>query len=106
MAAKVSIGDFAVMTGLSRKVLRLYHDIGILEPARIDVHTGYRVYDTSQVDHAQVIGRFRRALRPNTVPRITWQRRRVRLRAAIRSSPGRCPGRGPACSRIRGSPHA
>ena len=59
MGARVSIGDFAVMTSLSRKALRHYHDIGILEPAHIDAHTGYRFYDTSQVDHAHIIRRFR-----------------------------------------------
>lgn len=59
MGAQVSIGDFAVMTSLSRKALRHYHDIGILEPAHIDSHTGYRFYDTSQVDHAHIIRRFR-----------------------------------------------
>lgn len=59
MNAQVSIGDFAVMTSLSRKALRHYHDIGILEPAHIDSHTGYRFYDTSQVDHAHIIRRFR-----------------------------------------------
>lgn len=59
MGAQVSIGDFAVMTSLSRKALRHYHDIGILEPAHIDPHTGYRFYDTSQVDHAHIIRRFR-----------------------------------------------
>lgn len=59
MGAQVSIGDFAVMTSLSRKALRHYHDIGILEPAHVDSHTGYRYYDTSQVDHAHIIRRFR-----------------------------------------------
>jgi len=59
MGARVSIGDFAVMTSLSRKALRHYHDIGILEPAHIESHTGYRFYDTSQVDHAHIIRRFR-----------------------------------------------
>ena len=59
MGARVSIGDFAVMTSLSRKALRHYHDSGILEPAHIDAHTGYRFYDTSQVDHAHIIRRFR-----------------------------------------------
>ncbi|UXA18107.1 MerR family transcriptional regulator [Mycobacterium sp. SMC-4] len=59
MGARVSIGDFAVMTSLSRKALRHYHDIGILEPVHVDAHTGYRFYDTSQVDHAHIIRRFR-----------------------------------------------
>lgn len=59
VGAQVSIGDFAVMTSLSRKALRHYHDIGILEPAHVDAYTGYRFYDTSQVDHAHIIRRFR-----------------------------------------------
>ena len=59
MGAQVSIGDFAVMTSLSRKALRHYHDIGILEPAHIDPYTGFRFYDTGQVDHAHIIRRFR-----------------------------------------------
>jgi DNA-binding transcriptional MerR regulator len=59
MGAQVSIGDFSVMTGLSKKALRHYHDIGILAPAHIDEYTGYRYYDTSQVDNAHIIRRFR-----------------------------------------------
>jgi len=59
MGAQVSIGDFALMTSLSRKALRHYHDIGILEPDHVDPGTGYRFYDTSQVDHAHIIRRFR-----------------------------------------------
>ena len=48
MGVQVSIGDFAVMTSLSRKALRHYHDVGILEPTHIDPHTGYRFYDTGR----------------------------------------------------------
>ncbi len=59
MGVRVSIGDFAVMTSLSRKALRHYHDIGVLAPVHVDSHTGYRFYDTSQVDHAHIIRRFR-----------------------------------------------
>lgn len=59
MGAQVSIGDFSVMTSLSRKALRHYHDLGRLVPAHIDPHSGYRFYDTSQVDRAHIIRRFR-----------------------------------------------
>ena len=59
MGAQVSIGDFSVMTRLSRKALRHYHDVGLLEPAHVDPHSGYRFYDTSQVDRAHIIQRFR-----------------------------------------------
>jgi DNA-binding transcriptional MerR regulator len=55
----LNIGDFSRMTHLSVKALRHYHDVGILEPAAIDPHSGYRSYDTRQVTSAQVIRRLR-----------------------------------------------
>ena len=42
MASTVSVGQFATMTHLSVKTLRHYHDVGLLEPARVDEWTGYR----------------------------------------------------------------
>jgi DNA-binding transcriptional MerR regulator len=40
-------------------MLRHYHEIGLLEPADIDVDTGYRRYGTEQIVTAQIIRRFR-----------------------------------------------
>lgn len=59
MAVLLSIGEFSTMTRLSRKALRHYHELGLLEPARIDPVSGYRYYDTGQVRAAQLIRRFR-----------------------------------------------
>ena len=59
MAVLVPIGDFSRMTHLSVKALRHYHDVGILEPARVDPSSGYRYYEPAQVSTAQVILRFR-----------------------------------------------
>jgi DNA-binding transcriptional MerR regulator len=59
MTTLLSIGDFSRMTHLSVKALRHYHDTGVLEPAEIDLATGYRFYATSQVPSAQVIRRLR-----------------------------------------------
>lgn len=59
MAVQVSLGEFSLMTRLSRRALREYHDLGLLEPATVDRTTGYRYYDTSQVRTAQVIRHFR-----------------------------------------------
>lgn len=59
MAARVTIGEFSTMTRLSRKALRLYHDLGLLEPAEVDAATGYRYYDVTQVEVARLIRRFR-----------------------------------------------
>src|SRR5271156_7031124 len=59
MQASLAIGDFARATHMSVKTLRHYHRIGLLEPADVDRHTGYRRYTTAQVPIAQVIRRFR-----------------------------------------------
>ena len=48
MSTTLSIGDFSVITHLSIKTLRYYHRVGLLEPAEVDPHTGYRRY---QVEH-------------------------------------------------------
>ena len=59
MTTRLSIGDFSRMTYLSVKALRRYHDMGLLEPAHIDRHTGYRYYEASQVPIGQAVRRFR-----------------------------------------------
>ncbi|MBI9103194.1 MAG: MerR family transcriptional regulator [Spirochaetales bacterium] len=49
------IGDFAVITRLSIKVLRNYHEMGLLIPVRIIPETGYRYYDENQIQRARII---------------------------------------------------
>jgi DNA-binding transcriptional MerR regulator len=44
---------------MSVKMLRHYHQTGLLEPAAVDSYTGYRRYTTDQIPLAQVIRRFR-----------------------------------------------
>jgi DNA-binding transcriptional MerR regulator len=55
----LSIGDFSRATHLTVKTLRHYHQLGLLEPAEVDPHTGYRRYTAGQIPAAQVIRRFR-----------------------------------------------
>jgi DNA-binding transcriptional MerR regulator len=55
----LSIGDFSRATHMTVKTLRHYHQIGLLEPAEVDPHNGYRRYATGQIPVAQVIRRFR-----------------------------------------------
>jgi DNA-binding transcriptional MerR regulator len=55
----LSIGDFSRASHMTVKTLRHYHQIGLLEPAEVDPHTGYRRYATGQIPAAQVIRRFR-----------------------------------------------
>ena len=59
MVTYLSIGDFSRATHMTVKMLRHYHQIGLLEPADVDPHTGYRRYTTAQLPTAQVIRRFR-----------------------------------------------
>jgi len=59
MGGHLSIGDFSRATHMTVKTLRHYHRIGLLEPAEIDPHTGYRRYAVEQLPVAQVIRRFR-----------------------------------------------
>ncbi|MEV0400252.1 MerR family transcriptional regulator [Actinoallomurus sp. NPDC050550] len=59
MLRYLSIGDFSRATHMTVKTLRHYHRIGLLEPAAVDPHTGYRRYTPEQIPTAQVIRRFR-----------------------------------------------
>lgn len=59
MTIDLSIGDFSRMTQLSVKTLRHYHEVGLLEPDRIDSSSGYRYYAADQVPTAQVVRRLR-----------------------------------------------
>jgi DNA-binding transcriptional MerR regulator len=59
MSTTLSIGDFSLMTHLSIKTLRYYHQVGLLEPAEVDPDTGYRYYGVEQLPTAQIIQRFR-----------------------------------------------
>ncbi len=51
----LSIGRFAAASGLSRKALRLYAELGLLAPAHTDRWTGYRYYGPEQLDAARLI---------------------------------------------------
>ncbi len=55
------IGTFSATTRLSVKALRLYDEMGLLLPERVDEFTGYRYYALSQVRRAEAI-RFLRSV--------------------------------------------
>jgi DNA-binding transcriptional MerR regulator len=55
----MSIGEFARRSRLSPKALRLYDELGLLEPARVDDDSGYRYYSASQLDRARLIAALR-----------------------------------------------
>jgi len=66
MPSSFAIGDFSRATHPTVKMLRHYHETGLLEPAHIDPQTGYRRYTTDQVPVAQIIRRFRNLDMPLT----------------------------------------
>lgn len=57
----MSIGEFALNSGLSIKALRFYDERGVLPPADVDPHTGYRSYRARQLWDAATIRVLRAA---------------------------------------------
>jgi DNA-binding transcriptional MerR regulator len=53
-------GAFARASGLSRKALRLYDELGLLHPAQVDPVTSYRFYDPGQLEQARLVAWLRR----------------------------------------------
>lgn len=51
----VPIGRFSRMSRLSIKALRLYDELGLLAPARVDPASGYRYYRPGQANRAEAI---------------------------------------------------
>jgi len=50
MSAHYHIGEFADLCGVSAKTLRFYDEVGVLRPASVDPHTGYRRYAPEQLE--------------------------------------------------------
>ena len=61
---EISIGEFARRTRLSLKALRLYDDRGVLVPSRVDQTSGYRYYDTAQLEQARLVVMLRQLQMP------------------------------------------
>lgn len=61
---EVSIGEFARRSRLSIKALRLYDELGVLVPARIDEASGYRYYEVAQLERARLVAMLRQLEMP------------------------------------------
>lgn len=57
----MTIGTFSMLSGLSISTLRHYDEIGLLQPAEVHPRTGYRRYNSTQVDTARRIRLLRQA---------------------------------------------
>ena len=56
----LTIGEFSRASRLSAKALRLYDELGLLRPARVDPLSGYRFYAPGQLDRARLVAWLRR----------------------------------------------
>jgi len=64
MRDRLSIGEFAKLTGLTPRALRFYDEAGLLRPDETDPDTGYRYYRHEQAEEAERV----RLLRSLDVP--------------------------------------
>jgi len=55
----MGIGEFARLSRLSPKALRLYDELELLPPARVDLDSGYRWYSCGQLDQARLVASLR-----------------------------------------------
>jgi serine/threonine protein phosphatase PrpC len=58
--ALLTIGAFAKASRLSPKALRLYDELGLLQPVEVDPASGYRFYDPAQLARARLVAWLRR----------------------------------------------
>lgn len=58
-ASQMTIGAFASASRLSLKALRLYDELGLLPPERVEESSGYRYYHARQLPQARLIGLLR-----------------------------------------------
>ncbi|MFI7410215.1 MerR family transcriptional regulator [Streptomyces sp. NPDC049627] len=56
----LTIGAFAKASRLSPKALRLYDELELLKPRRVDPDTGYRYYAVEQLERARLVAWLRR----------------------------------------------
>jgi DNA-binding transcriptional MerR regulator len=61
---EISIGEFARRSRLSLKALRLYDERGVLVPARVDRASGYRYYNSAQLEEARLVVMMRQLQLP------------------------------------------
>ena len=69
---ELSIGEFARWSRLPVSTLRYYHEIGVLLPARVDASSGYRYYESDQLETASLISDLRQiGMPPSEIAAVT-----------------------------------
>lgn len=78
MTTHVTIGEFARLTHRSVKTFHHYHQVGLLEPARVVTGSGYRGTPWDQVPEAHLIRRLRALDMPLAEVRVLLRSRDMR----------------------------
>jgi protein phosphatase len=97
----MGIGEFAGRSRLSAKALRLYDELGLLPPARVDEASGYRFYEPGQLKQARLIAALRQLQVPLAEIKAILPLEPVRAAESARSGPQPRPSTRPAVP----SPH-
>ena len=86
--AVLTIGEFARASRLSPKALRLYDELGLLIPARVDPVSGYRLYERGQLERARLVAWLRRLGMPLARIRVVCDLPPAAAAARPRRHPG------------------
>jgi DNA-binding transcriptional MerR regulator len=81
---QMSIGEFAKRSRLSAKALRLYDELGLLAPARVDEDSGYRFYEPGQLKRARLIAALRQLQVPLAEIKVILALERVQAAERVR----------------------
>ena len=79
----LTIGEFARASRLSPKALRLYDELGLLTPARVDPVSGYRLYEPGQLEQARLVAWLRRLGMPLARIRVVCELRPAAAAAEV-----------------------
>ena len=44
------IGEVSTLCNISIKTLRYYEELGLIKPVKVDIYSGYRYYDESNIE--------------------------------------------------------
>lgn len=55
----LQIGEFSKRSGVSVRTLRYYDQMNLFNPIEIDLFTGYRYYDETQIDDIKLINELK-----------------------------------------------
>ena len=79
----LTIGAFARASRLSPKALRLYDELGLLRPVRVDEYSGYRYHSPDQLEQARLVAWLRRIGMPLAAIAEISGRRPAEVAAAV-----------------------